>query len=217
MSWRALTIVVDDIQQALAVFTRTPVLGKTKTRLAQSVGKAEALAAHIELVQGCLERLQLQTDARCELWVTDDAPIVAQWADRYDFDLRYQCEGDLGARMYHSLTQMLVADVSVAVLVGTDCPDIDRRYVQQAFRALQRNDVVFGPAEDGGYGLVGICRSAMPAAVTLFQDIAWGSSTVLAQSLERAAEAQLSVVQLPVIWDVDEVADWRRYQRMEKG
>jgi glycosyltransferase A (GT-A) superfamily protein (DUF2064 family) len=119
--------------------------------------------------------------------------------------------------MYHSLAQMLLANVSVAVLVGTDCPDIDRRYVQQAFRALQRNDVVFGPAEDGGYGLVGICQSAMPVAVTLFQDISWGSSTVLAQSLERAAEAQLSVVQLPVIWDVDEVADWRRYQRMGKG
>ncbi|CAE7460220.1 unnamed protein product [Symbiodinium pilosum] len=204
-------------RQALAVFTRTPVMGKTKTRLAKSLGKAEALAAHIELVQGCLGRLQLQADARCELWVTDDAPIVAQWADRYHFDLRYQCEGDLGARMYHCLAQMFLADVSVAVLVGTDCPDIDGRYVRQAFRALQSNDVVFGPAEDGGYGLVGICHSAMPAAVTLFQDIAWGSSTVLAQSLERAAEAQLSVVQLPVIWDVDQVADWRRYQHIEKG
>ena len=205
----------DDARQALAVFTRTPVIGKTKTRLAQSLGEAGALAAHIELAEGCLGRLQMPANTRCELWITEDAPIVVQWADQYHFDLRYQCEGDLGARMFHSLQQMLVTDVLAAVLVGTDCPAIDQDYVHQAFSALQNNDVVFGPAEDGGYGLVGIRSVAMPAALTLFQDIAWGSETVLAQSVARASQAQLSVAQLSVIWDVDELVDWQRYRTMQ--
>ncbi len=199
------------------MFTRSPVLGKTKTRLAQSLGDTGALAAHIELVQGCLGRLQLQADTRCELWITDPGPIVDQWADQYHFTLRYQCEGDLGARMYHCLQELMVADVFAAVLVGTDCPTIDSDYVHRAFVALQNSDIVFGPAEDGGYGLVGLRRSALPAASNVFQKIAWGGSTVLAQSLERASALQLTVSQLPKIWDVDELTDWHRYQRLDEG
>jgi uncharacterized protein len=209
--------VTDNHSQALAVFTRTPVAGKTKTRLAKSLGDVGALAAHVELVQGCLGRLQMQANTRCELWITDPAPIVAQWADQYHFTLRYQCEGDLGARMYHSLQKLMVVDVFAAVLVGSDCPAIDSHYVQEAFTALQHNDIVFGPAEDGGYGLVGVRRAALTAASAVFQDITWGAQAVLAQSLARAAAVGLSVAQLPVIWDVDELADWQRYQRLNEG
>jgi len=206
-----------DYSRALAVFTRTPVLGKIKTRLARSLGDAGALAAHIELVQGCLGRLQLQADTRCELWITNSAPIVDRWADEYHFTLRYQREGDLGVRMYHCLQELMVADVFAAVLVGTDCPSIDSDYIQRAFIALQSSDMVFGPAEDGGYGLVGLSHSALPAASSVFQEIAWGGSTVLTQSLARAAAMQLTVAQLPMIWDVDELADWHRFQRLDEG
>ncbi|MCR9261240.1 MAG: TIGR04282 family arsenosugar biosynthesis glycosyltransferase [Pseudomonadaceae bacterium] len=207
----------DECSQALAVFTRTPLSGKTKTRLAKSLGDAQALAAHVELVQGCLGRLQLQADTRCELWVTDPAPIVTQWADQYQFTLQYQSQGDLGERMYHCLQQMMGSNVCAAVLVGTDCPSIDAEYVQEAFIALQNSDLVFGPAEDGGYGLVGLRRSALPVSAAVFQEIRWGSSTVLMQSLERAASSGLSIVKLPMIWDVDEIADWHRYQHQDGG
>lgn len=201
--------------QGLAVFTRTPVLGKTKTRLAKTLGEAGALAAHVELVQGCLARLQMQGDTYCALWVTQDAPIVEQWSRQYQFDLRHQSDGDLGLRMYHALKSMFAGSVSVAVLVGTDCPDIDTGYVQQAFAALEHSDVVFGPAEDGGYGLVGIHRRAIQIALPLFQGIAWGSTQVMAQSLEQTTREGLSVSMLPVIWDVDTAADWRRYQQLK--
>ncbi|XOV81493.1 MAG: TIGR04282 family arsenosugar biosynthesis glycosyltransferase [bacterium] len=205
---------VDEYQQALTVFTRTPVLGRTKTRLARSLGEDAALAAHIELVEGCLSRLQLQADTRCVLSITETASMANQWAHQYQFELQYQTEGDLGTRMYHSLCRMLRGSVVAAVLVGTDCPAIDSRYVYQAFAALTQKDVVFGPAEDGGYGLVGVRACALPAACTLFEDIAWGGPDVMAISLERACQAQLSVSQLPVIWDIDTVTDWQRYRRM---
>ena len=90
-----------------------------------------------------------------------------------------------------------------------DCPDIDAAYVEAAIEALTESDVVFGPAEDGGYGLVGMKQ---PIA-EIFAESQWGDPGVLERALERAERAGLAVALLPEIYDVDEVADWRRYQR----
>jgi glycosyltransferase A (GT-A) superfamily protein (DUF2064 family) len=94
------------------------------------------------------------------------------------------------------------------VLIGSDCPDIDADYVMAAFDALAAVDVVIGPAEDGGYGLIGLGRPAPE----LFEDMRWGDDQVLARTLERAERSGLSVVCLPEIYDVDRIEDWQRYR-----
>lgn len=210
MSWLENITVATSTELALAVFTRTPIVGQTKTRLATLLGNQGAMNAHIELVEGCLARLQMISEVECSLWVTEMSSLVETWSEVSGFTLCLQRGDDLGARMYNTLNYMLET-AGAAVLMGTDCPDIDAKYVRSAFTALQTNDLVFAPAEDGGYGLVGMRDVARTAAQTVFEDISWGGSQVLAQSLAAAADIGLQVATLPTIWDVDTPADWQRY------
>ena len=100
---------------------------------------------------------------------------------------------------------------NVALLIGTDCPDIDLAYVADGFAALTRTDLVIGPVEDGGYGLIGATRQVVDKLDGIFSGIAWSSPRVLAQTLERADARQISVSLLKTIWDVDTAEDWSRY------
>lgn len=93
-----------------------------------------------------------------------------------------------------------------ALIIGTDCPTMDAAVLQQALEALDEVDVVLQPAEDGGYTLIGM-RDYWPQ---LFKDIAWGSSQVLTQSLERAESLGLKVRLLPLAWDLDRPEDYQR-------
>lgn len=99
------------------------------------------------------------------------------------------------------------------VVIGTDCPSISRDLVSRAFAALEIADVVIGPAEDGGYYLVGT-SAAHPA---LFDDIPWSSQHTLAVTLERLAGARLRVERLEILRDVDTLDDWRAYESARRS
>jgi len=193
----------------LCIFTRAPQRGRVKTRLAQDLGESGALAAHIELVEGTLSRCAAGSDYRIDLSIAGEAAdqsVVDSWISRYPIELTTQLGADLGARMQHALERSL-AKGALAVLIGSDCPDIDHDYVMAAFTALAEIDVVLGPAEDGGYGLIGLRR----LAPELFSGIPWGSCDVLARTMEKAAMAGLTTRLLDEIYDVDTPADWQRY------
>lgn len=96
----------------------------------------------------------------------------------------------------------------VKVIIGGDCPVFDETYLRSAFDTLKSRDVVLGPVEDGGYFLIGMNR---PHPV-LFKDICWGSSEVLAQTLSQTQAHDLSVAQLPTLWDLDDESDYIRWQ-----
>jgi glycosyltransferase A (GT-A) superfamily protein (DUF2064 family) len=83
-------------------------------------------------------------------------------------------------------------------------------YIRQACAALRASDLVLGPAEDGGYVLIG-CKQVH---AELFTNIPWGSDRVLARTLEQAEQLELSVTLLATLWDVDRPEDWARFQRM---
>jgi glycosyltransferase A (GT-A) superfamily protein (DUF2064 family) len=89
-------------------------------------------------------------------------------------------------------------------LIGSDCPGLTKQDIEQAWACLGDFDVVLGPARDGGYWLIGL-RALQPA---LFQQVAWSTPTVLAQSLERAQQAGLRVALLRELSDVDTHRDW---------
>ena len=107
--------------------------------------------------------------------------------------------------------QLAAAGSVRTCLVGTDCPTLDAAYVADAFTALERTDVVIGPAEDGGYGLVATRRVEAALMEALFVDISWSSATVVAETTQRLADAGYTWTLLSEIWDVDRPADWRRY------
>ena len=197
----------------LCIFARAPVAGRVKSRLAAEIGAEAALAAHRALVEGALERLACIDGVASELWLDDpDHEGARRWAQPWGLPLRAQAGGDLGQRMDLAL-QSCVASGARGIVVGTDCPDIDARYVRDAVDALDSHDAVLGPAADGGYGLVG-ARRPVPE---IFRGILWGSAGVLAATLARAAAAGVSVARLPEIWDVDTAADWRRYLAWREG
>lgn len=193
---------------ALAIFARVPVVGRVKTRLAPLLGSEGALRAHCALVEHTLERLASQPQVETTLWVDAVPDVQVQiWHQRFAVPVRQQSGSELGARMAHALACALEDGVP-GIVVGTDCPPIDGAYLAHALSMLRNHDVVFGPAEDGGYGLVGLSHPCPE----LFTNVAWSTDRALADTLRNAIRARLRVALLPAIWDVDEPADWRRWQ-----
>jgi rSAM/selenodomain-associated transferase 2/rSAM/selenodomain-associated transferase 1 len=123
---------------------------------------------------------------------------MRQWLSR-GFDLAPQGNGDLGTRMHRAANDALAAGAQAVVIVGADCPDLDAALVARAFEQLKTHQLVFGPARDGGYYLVGL-RSPMPQ---LFEGINWGTDSVLAASLAKAHERGIRPFLLPELSDVD--------------
>ena len=202
----------EQVSARLCIFARAPELGRVKTRLADGIGAAPALAAHEEQVEGCLSRLASLAALRSTLWIAGSLPLAQPWATRWHLATAAQTGVDLGMRMANAIAISL-RDADQALVVGTDCPLLDADYVDAAIVALDAHDVVVGPAEDGGYVLIGM-RRLHPE---LFADIAWGSSHVCPQTLARAGQLGLRVAQLPVLWDVDTLEDWQRYQALRSG
>ncbi len=188
----------------LCLFSRAPERGKVKTRLARAIGEDAALDAHQRLTEWALERFAHTADLRVELWLAGNCAMsrVRQWGDRFRVPIHPQVGDDLGQRMFHALTH----ETGSAMILGCDCPAVDRPYVLDAVAALRRSDLVVGPAEDGGYVLIG---QNQPEA-ELFHEMRWGSDRVLAVTLERATRLSLRVTTLATAWDVDDAQDWSR-------
>ena len=193
----------------IAVFTRAPVRGEVKTRLAAAVGNDEALATHVELLESTLAACAGVRAASVELWVAGDPGVaeLTSLAQRFGVALQQQRGRDLGQRMLHAVSHH-TSRGRACIVVGSDIAALETRHVQDAVQALDEGaDVVLGPAEDGGYWLIGLNH----AHATLFEDIPWSTDRVLARTLQRAA-AGLKVVEVATLWDVDDEDDWRRWR-----
>ncbi len=189
----------------IQIFARTPVAGQVKTRLIPALGAAGAAALYLRLLRRTVAAARAAAPGAVELWCTPDCahPRIADFAD---LPCREQAGADLGARMAHALADGLQRARRV-VLVGSDCPGLDAAGLRVALAALAGHEVVLGPAEDGGYVLVGLRRPA-----DIFTGIDWGSERVLAQTRQRLRAQGLRWHELPVLWDLDRPADLARYQ-----
>jgi len=197
------------------VFARAPTPGEAKTRLIPALGAAGAAALHRRLVMHCL---RAATDAQLgpvELWCAPDAgdPFFHECERRFGASLHPQGEGDLGARMQRAFESAL-ARASRAILVGSDIPALSAQYLRDADRALAGgDDVVIGPAEDGGYVLVGLLR----CDPELFRGIPWGGSEALAETRRRIGALGWRLIELPALWDVDRPEDLGRLPEEMRG
>jgi rSAM/selenodomain-associated transferase 1 len=146
--------------------------------------------------------------ASVTLWLDPGSPPDAfdRWRDVRATSVREQVGDDLGARMQHALRSSL-ARGRAALLVGSDVPGYDVAYLARASALLSQGDAVVGPAEDGGYVLIGLARD-----VDAFSGIAWSSPGVMAATRANLAAARATWQELPALYDVDTADDWRRWQ-----
>lgn len=189
------------------VFARAPVAGAAKTRLAPRLGAVGAARLHALLVEHAIETALSARLGRVELCCAPDAshPFFAQCAERFGVALAAQAGGDLGARMYAALVR--VATRGGALLIGSDCPALTPAYLRAAAAVLAGGeDAVFGPAEDGGYVLVGVQRG-VPA---LFDGIDWGTPCVMTETRARLRALRWRWQELALLWDVDRPQDLER-------
>jgi rSAM/selenodomain-associated transferase 1 len=191
------------MNRALILFFKNPEKGKVKTRLAVSTGEDDALKIYEFLLERT-RRTALATTATYFVFYSDFIPAEDGWEPNL-FEKHLQKGADLGQRMHHALAFAL-ARFEKAVLIGGDIPGLQPEILETAFRLLDEVPVVWGPAADGGYYLVGL-RQANP---TLFEVDAWSTPDVLQQSLEKCRQCGLSWHLLPVLEDVDTEDDWRR-------
>lgn len=195
------------------VFAKAPRPGRVKTRLIPALGEAGAAQLQQQLIERTLRTAVAAGLGRVELWCAPgpDEPYFSDCAERQQLSLRAQGEGDLGLRMARAL-ESAMTEGSPGLLIGCDCPALTPAYLREAAAALaDGDDAVFGPAEDGGYVLVGVARS--PAA-GLFEDIAWGGATVMQETRGRLARGNWRWRELETLWDVDWPEDLARLRQL---
>jgi len=127
---------------------------------------------------------------------------------QFNLTVHTQIGDDLGEKMFFALEES-TGKGNYCVLIGTDCPVMDVDYLSMAFSALARaQDAVLGPAEDGGYVLIGTRKVNQ----SWFSNITWGSNQVLKQSRAKLQASGAKFEELPTLWDVDQVEDLQRWQ-----
>lgn len=191
----------------ILIFAKAPEPGRVKTRLIPVLGPEGAVGLHTQLLTGVVGRLASAAVARLELWCAPDPgfDLFRDLASAYGLALHRQEGRDLGERMLHAAGDALSRCRSL-VLVGADCPLLDGRYVARALDALADRDAVIGPAQDGGYVLLGLNR----AAPELFRDMPWGEDRVTALTRGRMGALGWAWKELPTLWDVDSPGDLER-------
>jgi hypothetical protein len=188
----------------LIIFTRYPIAGQAKTRLIPAIG-AEAAA---QLQRRMTERtITIAKSCDVPLQIQFCGGTIAQMRDWLGADLIYQpqSDGDLGDRMARAFAAGFAAGEERIVIIGTDCPGIDRDLIHTAFTALESVQSVFGVAKDGGYYLIGLNQPTP----SLFQDIPWSSETVLSDTLAIADAEGVSYELLKELPDIDRAEDLR--------
>lgn len=191
----------------LHLLAKAPLPGKAKTRLSPLLGEAGAANAHAQLVRHCVATACTALPAKkVTLWTALDHahPLFIELREAFGVTLNAQPEGDLGARIRYALN----STPGPAMLMGSDCPSITSALVTICAQQLASHDVVMLPAEDGGYGLVGT-RHDYPS---LFDDIPWGTQSVLTTTQQRIEALNLRAAYPATIWDVDRPEDWQRWQ-----
>jgi rSAM/selenodomain-associated transferase 2/rSAM/selenodomain-associated transferase 1 len=207
--------------ERLIVFTRFPEPGKTKTRLIPALGAKGAarlqrqMTEHIIATAATLSNRPGLTIEVCH--EGGNTGLMQKWLGQ-QYGYRPQGPGDLGRRMARAFEAAFQDSKGATVIVGSDIPEISASIIQQAFEGLQKNDLVLGPARDGGYYLIGM-KNTIPAETypRLFNDINWGADKVLSQTMQTAMESGLRFILLESLGDVDRPDDLHIWQEVKKS
>jgi hypothetical protein len=191
----------------LVVFAKAPEAGSVKTRLCPPLSPHEAAALAEAFLRDVLALAQSLADCALMLCYTPRGTrnrmrrlAPSRWR------LRLQRGADLGERLGHVMADLLTDPRARVVVLGSDSPQLPSATLSAAYASLARHDLVLGPAEDGGYYLIGLRRWTRG----LFDGVRWSTDRALADTLERARTLGLSCELLEQAYDVDDIASLRR-------
>jgi rSAM/selenodomain-associated transferase 1 len=196
----------DPKPEYLIIFARYPTPGQVKTRLIPRLGAEGAARLYRQMAEQTLQNALRLASRRClaiGVWYTGgEADAMAAWLGP-QVAYHRQPGGDLGQRLKAAFAGAFAQGPGAVVAIGTDCPDLDAALLAEAFDHLEHHPLVLGPAQDGGYYLIGL-RAPQPQ---LFQGIPWSSAAVLATTVERAHQLGLMPAYLATLRDVDRPED----------
>ncbi|WP_417884993.1 TIGR04282 family arsenosugar biosynthesis glycosyltransferase [Zunongwangia sp.] len=173
----------------LLIFTRNPEFGKVKTRLAKDIGNQAALDIYNFLLA--------HTAKICSPLSTDKAVYYSEEISKNDiwntaiFQKKIQIGEDLGERMKNAFTEGFAQGYNQIIIIGTDLYDIKTSDIEKAFAELEKHEVVIGPAEDGGYYLLGLTN----LRPELFENKTWGTSTVLQETINELNKSNYKLLE----------------------
>lgn len=190
---------------AIIIFAKAPLLGQVKTRLMSSLTEKERLNLYESLLKGTLRKLTGIEDVDTFIcyWPPDANDYFAQ----FSLESFPQSDGDIGIKMFNALKKVFDSSYKKAVLVGVDIPDISSKTASKAFEILNKKDLVFGPARDGGYYLVGMKWPMRE----IFEGIEWSTKETLKQSVKKASAQGYSVDFTETLLDIDTPDDLKTY------
>jgi rSAM/selenodomain-associated transferase 1 len=191
---------------ALVIFAKAPIPGQVKTRLCPPLTGDEAATLQGTLVLDVVERsrtVERQMDRFLACSPQKEHPFFKIMEGRHGIRTLDQIGDDIGSRMAGVFDELFGLGYRRVIMVGTDVPTLQPAVFVEAQQSLAKHDLVVGPAQDGGYFLIGMTKP-LPQ---LFQDIPWSTGEVMALTLKKAAALGLTVAQLAVGRDLDRVDD----------
>jgi hypothetical protein len=190
----------------LGMFAKYWEPGRVKTRLAAAIGDQAASSLYRRFVLTLVQRFADVGQRRVLAYTPAERQTEFESLAAEDWQLAAQAGGNLGERMQAYFANAFRSGATRVVLIGSDSPNLPLDYVNDAFQQLDDAPVVLGPADDGGYYLVGAAGSVPP----IFAGIQWSSPQVWAQTLNRLRDADCPYGVLPVWYDVDDLASLRQ-------
>ncbi|WP_298900503.1 TIGR04282 family arsenosugar biosynthesis glycosyltransferase [uncultured Psychroserpens sp.] len=195
-------------ESALIIFTRNPELGKCKTRLAKTLGDQSALDIYKYLLQHTVN-IAKKTEADRYVFYSESINYNDIWSNDF-FNKKLQNGSDLGMRMLNAFNELLNLGYKKVIIIGSDLLDLNERVIAEASSALDYHDVVIGPAEDGGYYLLGL-KKMYPK---LFKNKDWGTETVRQDTLKDLQNGNVHL--LKELNDIDTFDDMKHYHQLKQ-
>jgi len=189
----------------LIIFVKNEEAGRTKTRLAATIGDEEALDVYRKLLAYTFSRAE-GVSAKKEVWYSRYKAKDDIWASG-DFSKKVQSGEDLGKRMSNAFEHSFKKEkFQSVVVIGSDCAELRTNIIEEAYSKLKDHDFVIGPAEDGGYYLLGMSRFCPD----VFEGIEWSTKSVFDQTVKKIEALGFNFALLQTLNDVDNIDDWNQ-------
>ena len=186
---------------ALLIFVRHPEIGKVKTRLAKVIGDEKALEVYTELLSHTL-KITKSIDATKFVFYTEEVQKNDLWNEPGYFKCKQKGK-DLGDRMKEAFSFVFQQRFKKVIIVGSDCYQLTSKIIEDTISLLSSNEMILGPAMDGGYYLLGMTK----LYPEFFVGKSWSTSKVATETIDDAKRLGLKFSLLETLSDIDEFED----------
>ena len=188
-------------KNALIIIAKYPEAGRVKTRLKGHLPDEKILDLYRHLLETTIQKLRAVPGT--DTFIAYAPETAEKYFGKFNVNLIPLHEGDLGIRMYSAFKEVFHAGYEKASLVGADIPELSQTIILKSFDVLSACDLVYGPAKDGGYYLVGMRKLIKD----VFEDVPWSTDRTLERSIEQAKRAGFSTGFIETLSDIDTYED----------